>query len=165
MRKKLIGIGLAIITLLAGSGITYAQSENNKKAPATELTKGNKKNKKEKKSHKAPNSPKVGIAERSNFNPFDGVQLTEDQQQKLQLLRKGLGPVMPKEKQKKEKLTDEQKKQLKAEMKAKKAEAKKNYLKGVKEILTPDQYVIFLENVYLNAPEQTKGEFPKGKKK
>ena len=96
---------------------------------------------------------------RPQFNPFDGVQLTDDQQQRLQLLQQGLGPVvLDKAQQAKIKenpnLTPEQKKQLKEERKNQKLESKKNYLKGVKEILTPDQYVVFLENVYLYSPDQ-----------
>ena len=33
---------------------------------------------------------------------------------------------------------------------SKRAETRENYLKGIKEILTADQYVIFLENNYRN---------------
>lgn len=111
------------------------------------------------------------------FNPFDGVQLTQDQQQRLQVLREGLGPVqLTPEQQAKipenKNLTDAQKKQLKEERKAQKLEAKKNYLGGVKEILTPEQYVIFLENCYLYAPQDQnkvaktgkQGDFKKGHK-
>lgn len=106
--------------------------------------------------------------QRPRFNPFDGVQLTPDQQQKLQVLREGLGPVVltpaqqaaiPENKD----LTKEQKKQLKEERKAKKLEAKKKYLNGVKEILTPDQYVVFLENVYLYHPIDKGQAFGKNK--
>ena len=53
----------------------------------------------------------------------------------------------------KKNLTDEQKQQLKEEKKAKKTEAKRNYLNGVKEVLTPEQYVVFLENFYIYTPD------------
>lgn len=104
------------------------------------------------------------------YNPFNGIQLTADQQQRLQVLQQGLGPVqLTPEMQAKVKenpnLTPEQKKQLKAERKAKKMEGKKKYLNGVKEVLTPDQYVVFLENVYLYGPDpQVKGAWKHSKK-
>ena len=113
--------------------------------------KGNKKDHK-----KGAKSQVKGL--RQTYKPFDGIQLTPDQQQKLLELQQGLGPVAltPEMKEKiKENpnLSSQEKKQLKEEKKAKKIEKKKNYLKGVKEILTPDQYVMFLENVYLYSPE------------
>lgn len=103
------------------------------------------------------------------FNPFDGIQLTDDQQQRLQVLQQGLGPVkLSKEQQAKipqnPNLTPEQKKQLKEERKAQKLQKKKDYLAGVKEILTPDQYVVFLENVYLYSPQEKGKSGHKGNK-
>lgn len=50
---------------------------------------------------------------------------------------------------------------MKAQRKARKLEAKKNYLKGIKDILTPEQYVVFLENVYINTPDLGKAKEPK----
>lgn len=96
---------------------------------------------------------------RQKFNPFDGIQLTEDQQQRLQELQKGIGPVQLTTEQKakikeNKNLTDEQKKQLREERQAKKLEDKKKYLNGVKATLNPDQYIIFLENCYLYAPQE-----------
>lgn len=110
---------------------------------------------------KGPKGDKKKNGPRAKFNPFDGIQLTADQQQKLEVLQRGLGPVeLSKTQQEKipvnPNLTKEQKKQLKQERKAKKLEAKKKYLAGVKETLTPDQYVIFLENFYLYAPQKQK---------
>lgn len=108
--------------------------------------------------------------DRPAFNPFDGIQLTEDQQNRLQTLRKGLGPVeLNKDQQAKIKensnLSSEQKQQLKKERNAKRLETKKNYLNGVKEILTPEQYIVFLENVYLYSPQDQgmKGQAPSKK--
>ena len=118
--------------------------------------KGNKKG--EKKGDKKGNKDRKREGSRPAYNPFDGVQLTADQQQRLQVLQEGLGPVqLTKEQQERipenKNLTEEQKKQLKAERKNNKLEAKKKYLNGVKEILTPEQYVIFLENVYFYSPD------------
>ena len=152
MKKTILSMMLAG-ALFAG-GTAYAQSQTEGSTGASVQKENVEKGKKDTKGNKAG----MRKANRPPFNPFDGVQLTNDQQQRLQALQQGLGPVQltPEEQAKiKENpnLTPEQKKQLKEEKKAKKLEAKKNYLSGVKEILTPDQYVIFLENVYLYAPQ------------
>lgn len=161
MKKKVIGFIVAIAAITTGSVFAQKQADQAKGKQQTECCQQGKDSKKGKGERKGP-----------KFNAFDGIQLNADQQQKLQVLREGLGPVkLTKEEKEKLKaenkgLTDEQKKQKKAERKAKKAEAKKNYLKGVKETLTPEQYVIFLENVYLYSPEQQKAMSHKdGKKK
>lgn len=162
--KKIFTSMMLAVALLAG-GTAYAQNQVQGSTGATVQKENVDKNAKAKK------GGKKGMRQANpapRFNPFDGVQLTDDQQQKLQVLRQGLGPVQltPQEQAKiKENpnLTKEQKQQLKAEKKAKKMEAKKNYLNGVKEILTPDQYVIFLENCYLYAPQgqgQVKAKAP-----
>lgn len=140
--------------LLFGSA-AYAQTPTDGNTGATTQTEQSAKSGKDQKDKKAR---KGNRENRPKFNPFDGIQLTDDQQQKLQVLQQGLGPVIlsPEQQAKipeNKNLTEEQKKQLKEERKAKKQEAKKKYLQGVKETLTPDQYVVFLENWYLYAPQ------------
>lgn len=136
MRKKVLSFIVAIAAI--ASGASYAQS-NNKSENGKQKIENCRKNKDGKK--------KCG--ECADY--FKGIQLTADQQEKLKVLRQGLGPVEFDKKQNGEKsrMTAEEKKQLKAERKAKKLEAKKKYLDGVKGILAPDQYVMFLENVYI----------------
>ena len=143
-----------IASMAFASGIVQAQNVVEASAQkeccfvkdSSKKEKSNKQGKKDKK--------QMRQGERKQVDLFKGIQLTADQQQRLQVLREGLGPVMP-EKQAGQKLTDEQKKQMRQQMTAKRKEAKQNYLKGVKEILQPDQYVMFLENVYFyGAPEQ-----------
>lgn len=144
---------MMLAVALVTGGTVYAQNRADATTGATtqkENVQKDKKGKKGSKEMKGKKGPK--------FNPFDGVQLTDDQQQRLQVLQQGLGPVeLTPEQQAKipenKNLTEQQKKQLKAEKKAQKLEKKKKYLYGVKEILTPDQYVIFLENCYLYAPQ------------
>lgn len=163
--KKVFLSMMLVAALIAGGSLANAQTLTDGNTGASvqkERTEKGKKGERPVKGMKGQNGPK--------FNPFDGVQLTDDQQQRLQVLQQGLGPVqLSKEQQEKipenKNLTAAQKKQLKEERKAKKLEAKKNYLNGVKEILTPEQYVIFLENVYLYAPQdQGKVMKPKGAK-
>lgn len=161
---KKIFVSMMVATALLAGGSAYAQSQTDGTTGATSQKAATQqcdncdkagKGKKEFKGEKRNKAPK--------FNPFDGVQLTDDQQQRLQVLQQGLGPVeLSKEQQAKipenKNLTEAQKKQLKEERKAQKLQAKKNYLNGVKEILTPEQYVVFLENVYLYSPQdQGKG--------
>lgn len=181
MKKVFVSMMLAVALLTGGSAFAQTKSDGNTGAtaqkPNTECTSGSaccttdaankgKKDKKGKKGNKDFKGKKG-----KQFNPFDGVQLSADQQQRLQVLQQGLGPVvLSKEQQAKipvnPDLTPEQKQQLKAERKAKKLEAKKQYLNGVKEILTPDQYVVFLENVYLYAPQnQGKADLKAAKSK
>ena len=143
MNKKIFGFILAIG--LMGGAVACAQnnSQGNDGKNKTEMQKGNKPGKK-------GDSKRMGGADLA----FKDLQLTADQQQRLQVLREGLGPVVAIDgkklsKEEMKKLTPEQKQQMKNERKAKKLEAKKKYLNGVKEILTPDQYVVFLENVYV----------------
>ncbi|MDE6485798.1 MAG: hypothetical protein K2L14_10455 [Duncaniella sp.] len=75
---------------------------------------------------------------------FEGITLTPDQQTKLQELKASRA-----------KAAKEKKEAAKAERKAK-GEAnksdRKDYLNSIKGVLTPEQYVIFLENAYVNAP-------------
>lgn len=60
-----------------------------------------------------------------------------------------------------QKPTKEQVQAHRKAMREKKAESRKNYLAGVKGILTPDQYVTYLENVYVyQAPNQGKAGKP-----
>ena len=167
---KKVFVSMMVATALLIGGTAYAQTDASTGATVQkECTKDGKACKEGKKGDKAGKGKRGGKSFKGNkgnrpqFNPFDGVQLTGDQQQRLQVLQQGLGPVvLDKAQQEKIKenpnLTPEQRKQLKEEKKAQKLEAKKNYLNGVKEILTPDQYVIFLENVYLYAPQQGQGK-------
>ena len=165
---KKIFLSIMLVGALLVSGTVYAQNQVEGTTGAsvqkenTQNGKDKKKASKAKKDGKKSDKKSVTKSNRPKYNPFDGIQLTDDQQKRLQVLRQGLGPVelTPEQKAKikeNSQLTPEQKQQLKKERNDKKMEAKKNYLNGVKEILTPDQYVVFLENVYLYSP-QDKGK-------
>ena len=82
---------------------------------------------------------------------FEGITLTDDQKAKLAAINKGKCNARKECKTKdckKEKPTVEEMKKMRAERTAKLKEDRKNYLLQVKEILTPEQYVTFLENSY-----------------
>lgn len=79
-----------------------------------------------------------------SYCPFEGLNLTDKQKSELQ----SIAPAKP---------TKEQKAQAKAEKQAKKKakaecrqQARRDYLAKVKGILTPEQYLQFLENNYVN---------------
>lgn len=91
----------------------------------------------------APQSDSCFV-KKARYNQFDGLNLSQDQQTKIDNLRKQYAPPTPQ--------------QLREQAKARRAD----YLKELKTILTPEQYVQFLENNYLNAPAGPR--FGKGQK-
>lgn len=150
--KKVI---LSLAILVASSMSMFAATDNkteNKSATCTSQTTCNVNAKCGEKGEKKDRSAKANKA-------FEGLNLTAEQQAKLAELRKNC--TANKENcdakkgcDSKSNLTDEQKKQLKAESKAKHLEARKKYLEDVKTILTPEQYTKFLENNYLSASKK-----------
>lgn len=67
-------------------------------------------------------------------SPFDGLNLTADQQTKLQELRGKYKPESPQERAKKAR------------------EQRKDMLKDIKSVLSSEQYLQFLENNFINNP-------------
>ncbi len=84
----------------------------------------------------------------SKCNPFEGLNLTGQQQAQLKELRE---QHAAKNKEKCEKARKD-----KAEARECRKECKKNYLAQVKAILTPEQYVTILENTYINTNNRGK---------
>lgn len=107
------------------------------------------------------------VCDRATLNcqrpcPFDGLNLTADQQARIKALQETCRA---------------ENRQDKADRKAEKArqrdDRRRQYLNNVKEILTPEQYVTFLENNFINggghkAPRHDKmarrGNFSKDRK-
>lgn len=75
-------------------------------------------------------------------NPFDGLDLTADQQAKIKALKE--------ECMAKHKAQAEQRKQAKKNRQEGACKARSEQLAKIKEILTPEQYVKFLENNFTN---------------
>lgn len=87
-------------------------------------------------------------------NPFEGLNLTAEQQTKLDALRKEC--VQQKTAAKEAKKADK----VAAKQKAKEARAQQ--LAKIKGILTPEQYVTFLENNFLYKDGMHRGKMHKG---
>lgn len=145
--KKII-FSLALLVASSTAFVSFAQDNTStaKKTECCETQKGDKKGKRDIKDLKKGKIKPVMKAP----NLFEGITLTAEQQTKLDELNASMRPQRPEKKEGDQKLTDEQKKELKKEMNSKRGERKKKYLEGVKSILTPQQYTQFLENSYLN---------------
>lgn len=132
---------LAAVLFATGTVASYAANDNNDKnaKDKTECTKGRKGQCKE------------------GFNPFEGLNLTEVQQAKLKELRESSCPMKAETKADKKAHTPADKEAARVN----RAAAKKEFLGKVKEILTPEQYVTFLENMAVNGQNHDKARMQK----
>ncbi|MDE6353361.1 MAG: hypothetical protein K2K88_09565 [Muribaculaceae bacterium] len=135
MKKTILALSLSVLSVLGFSAIAQNQNVENKKCENKECCK--KEGKKDCKDRKD-----FGKAQ---YNPFEGLNLTEAQTQKLAALKseKKSDRVEGQRPEKKEQLTAEQRQQKMQE----RDNRSREYLAKVKAILTPEQYVSFLENV------------------
>lgn len=140
MKKKIFSVALLAMSLFAVNGI--AQTPSNSNNTQIENVKGKKAEKK---------------GERAKKNPYEGLNLTDAQKTKLQQLddkqKAQRRQKMEEMKANKEANKAAQKADRTAMLEARKAE-KKSYLEEVKAIIGPDQYVVFLENFYINGGNQ-----------
>ncbi len=102
---------------------------------------------------------------RKAFSPFEKLSLTPDQKAKIEQLNKDrfaarqakIKEARGKDKVKRDSVSPEQRRQLKQERRLAVNKERAGYLKSVKDILTPEQYVEFLEINYTQAPVKMKG--------
>ena len=155
MKKKILSVALLATSLFAANSFAQAPADNNCNTTSIENVRGKKMDKKGGKK-----------------NPYEGLTLTDAQKAQLQQLdekrnaqRKQNADAQKVEKQRNDSVR----------MAARKT-AKKEYLEEVKAIIGPDQYVVFLENFYINggnqggkamkqAPRDGKKDFAHGKNK
>ena len=123
----------ALAALIFAAGSTACFAANDKNADSKQATECTKQNKCDKECHKG-------------MNPFEGLNLTADQQAKLEALKQNC--PMKADKQKVDK--QDKKNDRKADMMAKRIQGKRDFLAQIKSILTPEQYVQFLENSFVN---------------
>lgn len=128
MKTKVLAIAMMIFA--AGSSVCFAANDKkDEKKQATECTQ----------------QKKCDKECRKAMNPFEGLNLTADQQAKIEALKANC--PMKADKQKADK---QDKKDRKAEMMQKRIQGKRDFLAQLKGILTPEQYVTFLENSFVN---------------
>lgn len=139
MKKKILSAVLALAAVIGFNATAQEQTTDAQKFDKKEQFKGGR--------HKAP-----------RYNPFEGITLSEDQKSQFKTLFEEAKKHYAERKDKKDQNVDTTKcdkkegankhdavkgKRSKHHMNKMKAE----YLKKVKEILTPEQYVVFLENM------------------
>ncbi len=159
MKKKILGfatLALALISLPAAAQGKGAKDRSKNRCVNTECT-----------NQACPASDSTCARARCGaFNPFDGIQLTDAQ-------RAGLKVVNEKRMAQRRACVEQQKCERisrdSLRMKAR-FNSRRNYLNDVKQVLTPDQYVVFLENMVVNTPDKNgkpgkHGKFGKDKKK
>ncbi len=145
MKKRIFSVALLAMSLFAVNGVAQNPA-NNSNSTQIENVKGKKMEKK---------------GERAKKNPYEGLNLTDAQKAKLQQLdekqaaqrKQQMEEMKAERKQQKEAQKADKQRNEQARKEARKA-AKKEYLEEVKAIIGPDQYVVFLENFYINGGYQ-----------
>lgn len=140
MKKTIIALSVALISAIGFSAAADTTNNNDKKQNATCT------------SH---NNSTCNHAKQKTCGLFDGINLSADQKAKLEALQNKCREKCTKDKA--------DKKQQKETFKKKRLENRKNYLNEIKGILTPEQYVQFLENSFIESP--MKGKHHKFNKK
>lgn len=137
MKKTILALSLSVLSVLGFSAMAQNQKVEGKKCENKEVCK--KECKKDNKDCKK--------SDRAQYNPFDGLNLTEAQTQQLVALKSEMKQDDGRRSDKKEQMTPEQRQEKMKEMMQKRENRSREYLAKVKSILTPEQYVSFLENV------------------
>ncbi|WP_301746935.1 Spy/CpxP family protein refolding chaperone, partial [uncultured Duncaniella sp.] len=143
MKKTILSIAVLLASM---AGITAsAQSQNANPQAKTECATGNCTKK---------DAPK--------YNPFQGLNLTEQQQTQLKALKAEKGGKCAtgdqnanctkgsKDKKDKQQLSQAEKQAQRKQFAEQRLQNRRDYLAKVKTILTPEQYVQFLENSYVD---------------
>lgn len=137
MKKKVLGLALVAMSLIAFNGMAQNSSDQTNTV--------NKENVKSKKNEKGSCCKAA--------NPFEGLNLNDSQKSQLQQLdskRKAAREQQAQTRKETKQRNDS------ARMAARRAD-KKSYLEEVKAIIGPEQYVVFLENMYVNGGGKQNG--------
>ena len=126
MKKKIIGLTLIAMSFIAFSGMAQKQANCAQNCPRQENC--------------------IRPEKCARMCPFEGLNLTDAQKTQLQKLQSEHKAACRKQNQ----LCKENCMKNDSLCIAERSAAKKAYLKQVKDIIGPDQYVIFLENMYIN---------------
>lgn len=132
MKKKIIGLTLIAMSFIAFSGMAQKPANCPENCARQENC--------------ARPEKCVGPEKCDRMCPFEGLNLTDAQKAQLQKLNSECRATAQKQSQ----LRKENKMRNDSAFIAQRKAAKKAYLKQVKDIIGPDQYIIFLENMYVN---------------
>lgn len=147
MKKKILGLAFIAMSFTAFSGLaqnTATETTATRNCTQQECVKG-------KKADKAVRDRQV--------NPFEGLNLTDAQKTQLQQLDSKRKAA--REEQLQARKADKQRDN--ATRVADRRASRKAYLEEVKAIVGPDQYVVFLENMYVNAGGNHNGKAAMGR--
>lgn len=172
MKKKIFSMALLAMSLVALPSVAKSAPAENGQCTKTECTaskdkkaKCDKKVKCDKKQNCAADSTKCAKVKKGQKgqrpDAFAGLNINEEQKAKLQALNEQRRADF-KQKAQEGKQMRAQKDSVK---RADRIASKKAYLDQVKAIVGPEEYVVFLENFYVNAPQQHKAKaFKQGDK-
>lgn len=110
------------------------------------------------------NAPKKDKASKKLFNPYNevfaGLNLTPEQQAKVEKINaERQAKFLARRGQK-----QQGRQQADSTFRAQRAQEQRDYLTAVKGVLTPDQYVLFLEDIVVNGPQQPQmGQMGRGR--
>lgn len=136
MKKKVLGLALIAMSFVAFNGMAQNNSAKTAKQENAKCAKAGECGKKQ-----------------CKMNPFEGINLTEAQQNQLKQLNDSRKAARDQQAQ----VRKAQKQSNDSVRAAERRADKKKYLDQVKAIVGPDNYVIFLENMYINGGGQHKG--------
>lgn len=147
MKKKILGLALMAMSLVAFNGMAQNSSSADNSVKQENI--------------KGKKADKQGRRDKA-INPFEGLNLSDAQKSKLQQL----DAKRQAERQQQMQARKENKQRNDSAKLADRRAAKKSYLEEVKAIIGPDQYVVFLENMYVNGGGNGHGKaFKQGKDK
>lgn len=164
MKKNFLGLAILAVSLVSFSSMAQCPESNTdcqqtceQQTPCQQGQKGD----------KAKKHGKCIKGEKKQFNPYEGLTLTDAQKEQLQKL--DADRKAAKEAKKQQAKAEKQRKDSTARA-ARQAE-QREYFEQVKAIIGPDQYTLFLENMVINgggknmkAPMHNKGMKPNKEK-
>lgn len=130
MKKIILSIAVVLASMTGFSALAQTPDNSSSQANTESTTRPSK--------QKAP-----------RYNPFAGLNLSEQQQSQLQALRSSKETKMQNKNTDAKNITSAEKQALRKQRAENRIQKRRDYLAEVKTILTPEQYMQFLENSYV----------------
>ena len=136
MKRRILSIAFVAISTILFTSVAQNESKSSQEKCKKECCK--------------EHEMKIGKRSKApQFNPFEGIELTEVQKEQLKTKTKACNAERKKMKQAKKERFEAERKNYK--------EMGRKHLDNIKQILTPEQYVKYLENIVINHPPKHKG--------